>query len=404
MIKKFIVALILVFFIACNKENTTVKIGAPIPNYTFKNIINHPTSSLAIQQLKGKVVILEFWATWCGPCIPAMKKLNTLQQRFKDDLKVIAISSENKKRLQKFIRNTGNQLVITSDTTHQTVFKYKVIPHAIIIDQKGIVRAITNPELITEKVIQDLIDNKEIALQEKNDFYVDPTIKMTTIQAINTTNYRLELKSYDPKKRGGYRLLKDPEGLTNGISMWNSTLPRLYQTLYNIPSPNRIVFRDSLSYQDFPYQKDHQYNLTIEVAPKYYNEWRSMSIDLLNKQFDTNARMVTDSLNCYVLKDIDHSIQPSTATKTQYSFMGTILKTKKIKMKQLVAYIENFTSIPVVDHTQLTGDYDIVLEWNGEAPKTLHTELKKYGLTLEKSKTKLPVKVMEIYKKQLTKK
>lgn len=361
MIKKYLTVLVIVFFIACNKEKNTVKIGAPVPNYTFKNILNHPTSSLDIQQLKGKVVILEFWATWCGPCIPAMKKLNTLQQHFKDDLKVIAISSENKKRLQKFISNTGNQLAITSDTKHQTLFKYKVIPHAIIIDQKGIVRAITNPELITKKVTQDLIDNKEIVLQEKDDFYVDPTIKMKTIQAINTPNYRLELKSYDPKKRGGYRLLKDTDGLTNGITMWNSTLPRLYQTLYKVASPNRIVFRDGLSYQDFPYQKDHQYNLTIEVAPKYYDEWRSMSIDLLNKQFDTNARMITDSLSCYVIKDVDHNIQPSTATTTTYNFMGSILKTKKIKMKQLAAYIENFTSIPVVDQTQLTGDYDITL-------------------------------------------
>ena len=77
-----------------------------------------------------------------------------------------------------------------------------------------------------------------------------------------------------------------------------------------------------------------------------------------------------------------------------------ILNAKKIKMVKLAEYLENFTQVPVLDKTNLNGEYDIVLEWQAEDPKTIDTELKKYGLELIKAENKLPVDVMEIYKKQ----
>ena len=101
-----------------------------------------------------------------------------------------------------------------------------------------------------------------------------------------------------------------------------------------------------------------------------------------------------------MLKNIDNTIEESSSDQTEYMFMGTILKTKKIKISQLAAYLENFTDVPVVDKTNLKGDYDIEFEWQAEDPKTLHSELRTYGLIFERSDEKLPVDVMEIYKKQ----
>ena len=81
-------------------------------------------------------------------------------------------------------------------------------------------------------------------------------------------------------------------------------------------------------------------------------------------------------------------------------FMGPILNTKKIKMNRLVSYLENFTDLPVENQTNLNDAYDISLNWQEEDPKTIHAELAKYGLKLERSKTPLPIKVLEIFKKK----
>ena len=182
--------------------------------------------------------------------------------------------------------------------------------------------------------------------------------------------------------------------------MWNSTIPRLYQTLFDIASPSRMIYKDSLNEIDFPHKKEHQYNMTIEVSNKFQKKWRKIGIDFLNENFDVNAKIGIDTLSCYVLKNVDNTIKKSTSNSSNYMFMGTILKTKKIKMSQLAEYLENFTSIPVLDKTNLNGEYDIELEWQAEDPKTLHTELKKYGLKFEKSDKKLPVEIMEIYRKK----
>jgi uncharacterized protein (TIGR03435 family) len=390
----------LAFITSCNKEGTIAQIGKPVPNYTFSKILNSNDNEISLQDLKGKVVILEFWATWCGPCIPAMKKLDSLQKEFKDELAVITISSENKERLEKFIKSSKTGLMVVSDTMHSANFKYKVIPHSIIIDKNGIVRAITSPEHITKAVVSNLILKDQIELESKDDFYINPNLEVKLIKSISNSNYRIELKNYDQEKRGSTRFLIDTEGNVNGIDIWNSTLPRLYQSLFDVSSPSRIVFRDSLSENDFPYDKEYQYNFRLEVSSDYQNKWRTIGIAFLNENFDVNAKRGIKNLECYVLKNIDNTIEESSSDKTEYMFMGTILKTKKIKISQLAAYLENFTDVPVVDKTNLKGDYDIEFEWQAEDPKTLHSELRTYGLIFERSDEKLPVDVMEIYKKQ----
>ncbi|GCC53178.1 TlpA family protein disulfide reductase [Chryseotalea sanaruensis] len=329
-----------------------------------------------------------------------MKKLDSLQNQFGDQIEIITISSENQKRLEKFIESYKTSLRIASDTAHTKNFIYKIIPHTILIDKNGIVRAITSPENIDRKVIENLLADKDIALEVKDDFYINPELKVETIKTIANADYRIELKSYDQEKRGGSRPLKDTEGNINGIEMWNSPIPRLYQTLFNVPSPKRMIFKDSLTEDDFPYEKAHQYNFTIQVSDKYQENWRALGVEFLNEHFDVNAKMGLDSLMCYVLKNTNNLLKPSEAESTEFMFMGPVLQSKKIKMSRLADYLENFTSIPVVDQTNLLGEYDIALEWQAEDPKTIHVELKKYGLELIRSEEKLPVEIMEIYKKK----
>lgn len=400
MTRNFLLLILIICITSCKDENTIAELGKPVPNYKFSNILNSKQKEISLNDFKGKPVILEFWATWCGPCIPAMKKLDSIQTKFEDKIEIITISAEKNERLEKFIKSSNTSLRIVSDTTHNANFKYKTIPHSIIIDKNGIVRAITNPENINVNVIENLISNNEIELDLKDDFYIDPNLEVKTIKTVANSDYRIELKSFDQEKRGGSRILKGIEGNINGIEMWNSTIPRLYQTLFDIASPSRIIYKDSLSENDFPYEKEHQYNLTIEVSNKYQEKWREIGIEFLNENFDVNAKMGIETLETYVLKNVDNKIKESNSNSSEYMFMGTILKTKKIRMSQLAEYLENFTSIPVLDKTNLNGEYDIELNWQAEDSKTLHTELKKYGLKFEKSEEKLPVEIMEIYRKK----
>ncbi|EDP72803.1 thioredoxin family protein [Flavobacteriales bacterium ALC-1] len=398
-ITNYFIVISFLLILSCTKETKLAVVNNKIPDYTFRNVLNKGLENIPLQDLKGKVVILEFWATWCSPCIPAMKKLAALQNQFKDDLVVIAISSEKKERLLKFIENTKSPLRIVSDTLHTNIFKYDEIPHTIIIDKKGIVRAITDPTQITPKVIQDLISNGIINLEDKSISKNQEKDSSKVLKSISNLEYRIELKSYDANKRGSSKLIKNQEGITKGIQIRNSPLPKLYQYLFDIASPKRIVFSDSLSFADFPFKPKSLYNLTIETSENYKGDWKKIGVDFLSSHFNFNAHLITKKMDSYVLKNIKNTIKESIENKQEVIFRGTSYSGKKITMETLAKYIENFTNLPVLDKTNLNGYYDIKLDWQFEDIATLNEELSKYGLKYEKSEEELPVQVMEIYKK-----
>jgi peroxiredoxin len=326
--RTFLLLIIIICITSCKDENLIAEIGKPVPNYKFVDILNSKQNEISLEDLKGKPVILEFWATWCGPCIPAMKKLDSLQNTFGNKIEIITISSEKKERLEKFIESSNTSLRIVSDTVHNKNFKYKVIPHTIIIDKNGIVKGITSPENINNEVIENLLANNKIDLELKDDFYIDPNLKVETIKNLTNSDYRVELKSYDQEKRGGFRPLVDLDGKVNGIELWNSTIPSLYQNIFGIASRSRIMYKDGLSQNDFPYEKENLYNFTFQVSDENQKRWKEMGAEFLNENFDVNVKMGIDSLECYVLKNIDNTIKESNSTESEFGFMGSILKTK----------------------------------------------------------------------------
>lgn len=127
--------------------------GAPAPQFVVEKWIT-PKPALA-----GKFVLLDFWATWCPPCRGSIPQLNELQAKFKDELVVVGLSDESEADIQRMTSPKINYAV-ASDTAGRSLREVQVtgIPHAILIDPKGIVRFEGMPQYLTEKGLQVLID------------------------------------------------------------------------------------------------------------------------------------------------------------------------------------------------------------------------------------------------------
>ena len=90
--------------------------------------------------LKGKYVLIDFWATWCGPCKKAIPKLNTIHKKFKNKIIVVGVSNETEIKVKK-LKGQKIEYYSAIDPLRRMEREYKIrgIPYCVVINPDGVV-------------------------------------------------------------------------------------------------------------------------------------------------------------------------------------------------------------------------------------------------------------------------
>jgi thiol-disulfide isomerase/thioredoxin len=117
--------------------------------------------------LKGKVVVVEFWATWCPPCRTSIPHLTEMQHRFKDVV-FIGVTDEEAATVKKFVEKQGDKMDyrVARDDERKTsagymeAFGINGIPHAFIVDKEGRIAWHGHPMGGLDKAVEEVLAGK----------------------------------------------------------------------------------------------------------------------------------------------------------------------------------------------------------------------------------------------------
>jgi peroxiredoxin len=135
-----VVGLVLLVLSGCYSGSRPSRIGSAAPDFT----VHDSDRTVTLSQFKGQVVVLNFWATWCPPCVEEVPSLVEMQQRMKSKgVTVLAVSVDvDESAYRSFVREHNVNLLSVRDADQKSNALYGTLkfPETYIIDRNGVVR------------------------------------------------------------------------------------------------------------------------------------------------------------------------------------------------------------------------------------------------------------------------
>lgn len=419
--------ILLVMLISALQPNTIIaqvpsnlkplKIGDKVPDLIINNLINYKSSSAKLSDFKGKLLILDFWATWCSACFHSFPKLDSLQQQFPNKLQILRVAFEEKEKvLVSLARRSGPDAqpnamtTLVNDTTLRKLFPHRLVPHYVWIGPDGVFKATTSGEEVTLFNIRSMIDESGPAMQVKTDLdKTRPLFMAPEIHLDSILHYSVFTKgAYNGLGTGS--IVRKTGGIVRGRAMTNSTIYDLYQCAAiglfkktnNLYSAKRILtgVADSLAIRSIKRidKKADLYNYELVLPVQMAGDLYDRMLKDLNLYTPFEGKIEKRNVRCLVLKvkgSTEHlQSKGGNELNTLFGAAGGELKNGTINY--LVIRLNDLKNLklPVIDETAYTGKIDLKLR-PFSTLQSLQQELKFYGLELEEAERELEMFILE---------
>jgi len=410
-----------------------LRIGDRVPEIQFE-MVNYTGKELKLSEIKNKLIILDFWATWCGSCVEALPKLQSLQAKLSKNLQIILVNSkgtgDTKDKIFQFIKRRekvqGKKFSLgtsINDNVALSLFPHIEIPHYVWISKDGIVQSITESDQVTEENIQKVIKGETVNLSQKRDVFSDKISLyddevLTVDDNLAHFSFLRKGKIEGWSSRSQTRSIK-PKGSkfseTRGLIMRNVPLMEMYETLIglkrdypdlnhnwkrvkiNMSDSSGLIFNpDRYTLQEW--EQDNLYTYDLVVPEEESQNLFEIALNDFNRYSPYCAIIEKRNEKCLLLVLTDTSRVTARHKGSIEANVEKGVQTIKNATPEFVVRCINLGApfrLPVID---FTGNSSILIDLNldmkNETVETLKAKLKIYGLDLVESAMELPMFVI----------
>ena len=327
----------------------------------------------------NKLYYVDFWATWCAPCIHAKKYLTVLQKQFPKDFHIISLTVENSDRVERFLKKTPSELTVAIDYYGETFKTYKIkpLPDGILFNAKGEKLWQGHPGDLKPEHIQRYINqsNKRTNLK---DFVKVITDYDEEIDAVYIPQQPLEIKqinsNYETLSVNDYDThLKLQGPLKSIVSYLSHTYKEQIDISSDLNLPYEVYVKKPIDTSvNLGYQITQQLGYTIETK-KTEGETLTLKLNDTSLLWDTNQIDWGSNTAKFIIGDTDITADNVSIKKLSYQ-LSTVLD-----LPVLIAGDDMVKSEP--------HDWQVHYKFFN----LMKTSLKDYGVTVEKSIQKYDV-------------
>lgn len=370
------------------------KVGEKAPALKLTGLLQAPGKlEQNIKSLEGKVVVLEFWATWCAPCIAAMPHLNELSEKYKNKgVQFISITDETDKKANDFLkkREIKGWVGIDGDKTMHTAYEVQGIPFTVVIGADGRVLGYPVSKLLSEEILDQALAGQELtsAPTFRKDAETTPAPVAEPAKAL----YELSIRP------------------SSSTGMMNMTMQSQYratgvEAIEVIKNAFDATRKQTVVTAAIPEGKFDVVAMNPGKGSPHW-AWRSSLQQMLQQVWALEIKQEQQEMEVYELtltsaaKKRLKSPQPSAQADTKYSTSQQstadgVLVGRNTATATLVKDLQKILGIPVLDATSLSGAFDYNLYYDEGKPETLIKALQdEMGIKMTKVKRTVDVLVV----------